>query len=64
MPVQDPAATVKVLFEAAQITVSDDEFERFVKIYPELRAQADGLYMPELEPEEPALTFDPTAGLS
>jgi hypothetical protein len=62
MSVQDPAATVKVLLEAAQLTVSDAEFERFVKIYPELRAQADALYMPGFEREEPALTFDPTAG--
>jgi hypothetical protein len=64
MPVEDPTATVKVLLEAAQLKVSDEEFERFVKVYPELRAQADALYMPELEHEAPALAFDPTAGVS
>ena len=42
--------------------MSDEEFLGFVKVYPALRAQADGLYLPELEPEAPAIGFDPTVG--
>lgn len=57
------AATVKLLLDAAQLTVSDDEFLSFARVYPALRAQADGLYRQEFGAEEPALIFDPTAGL-
>jgi hypothetical protein len=58
--VSDPSAAVKVLLETAGITVSDEEFEKFTDSYPVLRAQADGLYLPHLEAEEPAVSFDPT----
>lgn len=58
----DTATIVRSLLDAAQLTVSADEFERFVAVYPVMRAQADALYLPELEPESPALTFDPTVG--
>jgi hypothetical protein len=51
--------TVKALLDAAQLTVSDDEFEMFVRIYPELRKGADGLYIREARYEDPALIFDP-----
>ncbi|GAA4998387.1 hypothetical protein [Actinopolymorpha pittospori] len=54
------AEAVKVLLATARLTVSPDEFDRLVGVYPLLRAQADGLYMPELESEDPALSFDPT----
>ena len=52
--------TVRALLDASKLTVSDDEFARFVAIYPTLREQADGLYLEELRPEDPALGFDPT----
>jgi hypothetical protein len=58
----DPSTAVKVLLDAANIGVSDEEFEMFTESYPVLRAQADGLYLPHLEAEDPALSFDPTAG--
>jgi hypothetical protein len=57
----DAAATVKVLLEAAQLTVSEQEFARFTSIYPSLRAQADALYLVGKDSESPALAFDPTA---
>ena len=60
MNLDQSAATVKALLDAAQLEVSDEEFLGFVKVYPALRAQADGLYLPELEPESPAISFDPT----
>jgi hypothetical protein len=52
--------TVRALLSAANITVSESEFTDFVKVYPALRAQADGLYLPELELTDPAIDFDPT----
>jgi hypothetical protein len=51
--------TVKALLDAAQLTVSDEEFEMFVRLYPELRKGADSLYIPETRYEDPALIFDP-----
>jgi hypothetical protein len=54
----DTEATVRALLEAAQLKISDAEFELFVKIYPELRAGADAMYLPEVRYEEPALNFD------
>ena len=51
---------VRALLDAAGLTVSDDELSGFVRMYPILRSQADALYRPEMEPEAPALHFDPT----
>jgi hypothetical protein len=55
----DAATAVKTLLEASQLTVTDEEFELFVQIYPDLRAGADAMYLPEVRYEEPALNFDP-----
>ncbi len=54
----DTQTTVKVLLDAAQLKMSDDEFQLFVKTYPTLRAGADSLYLPEARNEEPSLKFD------
>jgi hypothetical protein len=54
-------AAVKTLLDTANLTVSDEEFAKFTDSYPILRAQADGLYLPFLDAEEPAVSFDPTA---
>ena len=51
--------TVKALLDAAQLKVSDEELEMFVRIYPALRQGADGLYIAETRYEDPALIFDP-----
>jgi hypothetical protein len=56
----DAAVTVRALLDAAHLTVSPQEFDRFVALYPALRAQADALYLPDMEDESPALAFDPT----
>lgn len=53
--------TVRTLLEAANITVPDEEIAGLVTTYPALRAQADGLYLPELEFVDPAVDFDPSA---
>jgi hypothetical protein len=55
----DDLQTVRVLFDQAQITMSDEELERFGRTYRSLRAQADALYRSELFDEAPALAFDP-----
>jgi hypothetical protein len=59
MPVSYPETTVRILLEAAQLTVSEEEFARYVADYPVVRAAADSLYLPELESVSPALDFDP-----
>jgi hypothetical protein len=55
--------TVRALLDAANLTVSVPEFERFVRLYPALRAQADALYLTDMESEAPALTFNPVIAL-
>jgi hypothetical protein len=54
----DATTTVKALLEAAQLTVTDDELELFVKTYPDLRAAADAMYLLEARYDEPAPNFD------
>lgn len=54
----DVRNTVKVLLDAAQLRMSDEEFELFVKSYPALREGADSLYIPETRYEDPALIFE------
>lgn len=57
----DANTTVKMLLKTANLTVSDEELTIFTESYPILRSQADGLYLPRLEHEEPAVSFDPAA---
>ena len=56
----DVPTTVKALLDAAQIKMSDQEFDLFVRIYPAMRAGADSMYIPETRYEDPALIFDPS----
>jgi hypothetical protein len=54
----DTETTVRALLVAAHLTVSDDELQQFVKTYPEMRAEADRMYLPETRSEpEPALIY-------
>jgi hypothetical protein len=55
----DVEVTVKVLLQAQGITVEPEEFERYVRMYPAMRAGADKLYIPETRYEEPVLIFTP-----
>ena len=43
----------------AQLTVSDNEMATFIRDYPLIRQAADALYLPEIDPDEPAIKFDP-----
>jgi hypothetical protein len=56
----DVETTVKALLDAEGLTVSQEEFDAFVRIYPPMRAGADGLYIPETRYESPALIFSAT----
>jgi hypothetical protein len=53
----DTATTVRALLDAAGLTVSDEEFDLFVRVYPGMRSSADGMYLAETRTEEPALIF-------
>jgi len=55
----DPTQIVTAILTTAQLTVSEEEFATFVKDYPLIRQAADALYLPELDPDEPAIKFDP-----
>jgi hypothetical protein len=50
--------TVKALLDSAGLKPSDAEFQLFVRIYPAMRAGADGMYISETRYEDPALIFD------
>ena len=45
------------LLEAAGLTVSEEEFQTFVRMYPNIRKGADSLYIEETRYEEPSLIF-------
>lgn len=55
----DVETTVRVLLQTQGLAVSDEEFARFVKMYPAMREGADRLYIPESRYEEPAPLFTP-----
>jgi hypothetical protein len=57
-------ATVAKLLASAGLVVADSEFERFVRVYPLLRAQADALYAPEFAGEDLGLGYDPSIGFN
>jgi hypothetical protein len=56
----DVHAAVGSLLTAAGLNVSDEEFGALVRVYPELRAQADALNRSEFQGESPAPVFDPS----
>lgn len=61
IPGKTNAELVGSFLDIADITVSDEELVSLAENYAVLRAQADSLYLPELESETPAISFDPTA---
>jgi hypothetical protein len=58
MPTDD-VTTVAKLFDLAQITMSQEEIQRFARTFGSLRAQADALYRDDLRSEAPVVIFDP-----
>ena len=58
--VPTPEESVSVLLAAAGLTVSEDEFAKFVADYPKHRADLDAMYaVPMVKEEEPQLVFSP-----
>ncbi len=55
----DVETTVKVLLQSQGLMVSEEEFERIVRVYPAMRGGADKLYIAETRYEEPAPIFTP-----
>ena len=55
--IADVENTVRVLLEAAGLMVSEEEFQTFVRMYPNVRKGADSLYIEETRYEEPSLIF-------
>jgi hypothetical protein len=55
----DIETKVKAILDTAGLLerVSDEELAVFVRLYPEVRAMAERLYIPETVYEEPALVF-------
>jgi len=63
----DPTGNVEAvrrLLAGAGLAMAPDEFERMVRVYPLLRAQADGLFAPEFAGVDFGLGFDPTVGFN
>jgi hypothetical protein len=53
-------SVVPLLFDAAGLTVPDDELAYFAAVYPAVRAEADALHaVPELAHVDPVLAFAP-----
>lgn len=60
---QKNVAAVETLLSAAGLSVTVEEKARFVREYPIMRAQADGLYLPDFDEVVPAIGFDPTVSV-
>lgn len=57
----DVETKVRGILESAGLLdkMSAEELAVFVHMYPQIRAAADSIYIPEIEYEEPALLFNP-----
>lgn len=55
----DVETKVKAILDTAGLLehVSEEELAVFVRLYPQVRAMADRMYIPETTYEEPALVF-------
>ncbi len=59
MDTPDTENTVRGLLAAGGLSLTDEQVEKYVRIYPTLRAAADRLYtIPELRYEQPAVIYD------
>jgi hypothetical protein len=59
MPVPtDVETTVRNLLEVAGLSLSEEQIAMYVRIYPKVRAAADGLFaIPEVRYEQPAVIY-------
>lgn len=59
MATPDTETTVRGLLAAGGLSLTDEQVEKYVRIYPVFRAAADRLYaIPELRYEQPAVVYD------
>jgi hypothetical protein len=58
MEAPDVETTVRGLLAAGGLSLTDTQVEKYVRVYPTLRAAADALYaIPELRYEQPAVIY-------
>lgn len=58
MDTPDVETTVRGLLAAGGLSLTDEQVEKYVRVYPMLRAAADALYaIPELRYEQPAVIY-------
>jgi hypothetical protein len=58
MDAPDVETTVRGLLAAGGLALTDTQVEKYVRVYPTLRAAADALYaIPELRYEQPAVIY-------
>ncbi len=50
-------STVRALFKAAGLTLSEEVIAIYTRVYPTMRAGADSLYIPEARFETPVLIY-------
>ncbi len=58
MDTPDVDTTVRALLAVGGLSLTDEQVEKYVRIYPTFRAAADRLYqIPELRYEQPAVVY-------
>jgi hypothetical protein len=58
MDAPDVETTVRGLLAASGLSLTDTQVEKFVRVYPTLRAAADELWaVPEIRYEQPAVIY-------
>ena len=61
MEAPDVETRVRALLAAAGLSLTDEQVEKYVRVYPTLRASADQLWqIPELRYEQPAVVYQAT----
>lgn len=57
----DVEGTVRTLLGISGLTLTDEQVDLYVRIYPRLRASADALFtIPEVRYEQPAVIYPAT----
>ena len=58
MEAPDVETTVRALLTAGGLALTDEQVEKYARVYPTLRAAADRLWeIPELRYEQPAIVY-------
>lgn len=59
MPIPaDVDTTVRTLLEVAGLDLTEEQIQKYIRVYPAIRASADALFViPEIRYEQPAVIF-------